>query len=269
MKKIMRKCFEFLRKFKNVLIFKKTKNLLAHDFYNHKIEFIDDFSILFKFKMYFLSSKKWKALKKYLTKNLKKKFISLNRVEKIAFILFVVQFNEQFKFCVDYRKLNVIIKRNEYSLFLINETLARVVECKHIFKLNIISIFNKSRMNSVSERLITFITNLKTYKYHVLLFELIDDFVNWPQYVNDLLFDFLNKFCQVYMNDILIYSKNRKKHREHLKTIFAKLKKIEFQINFKKCEFFKTEIIFLEIILFINDLRMNFIKIQVIIDWTQ
>ena len=63
------------------------------------------------------------------------------------------------------------------------------------------------------------------------------------------------------MNDILIYNKNRKKYREYLKPIFVKLKKIEFQMNFKKCEFFKTKII-----LFINDLRLNFTKIQNIID---
>ena len=58
MKKIMRKCFDFLRKFKNVLNFKKTKSLFAHNFYNHKIEFINEFLILFKFKIYSLSSKK-------------------------------------------------------------------------------------------------------------------------------------------------------------------------------------------------------------------
>ena len=146
---------EFLRKFKNVLNFKKIENLSIHDFYDYKIEFIDDFAILFKFKMYFLSSKKWEILKKYLKKNLKKEFISLSKVERIAFIFFVVKFNEQLKFCVDYRKLNAIIKRNEYSIFLINETLIRVVDCKHIFKLNIISTFNKLWMNFVSEELIT------------------------------------------------------------------------------------------------------------------
>ena len=84
--------------------------------------------------------------------------------------------------------------------------------------------------------------------------------------MNDLLFDFLNKFCQMYMNDILIYNKTRKKHREHFEQMFIKLKKIELQMNIIKCEFFKTKIIFLKIILFVNDLKMNFNKIQNIID---
>ena len=92
--KFIRKCFEFLRKFKSVLNFKKIENLSIHDFYDHKIEFIDDFATLFKFKMYSLSSKKWETLEKYLKKNLKKKFISFSKIEKIVFIFFVVKFNE-------------------------------------------------------------------------------------------------------------------------------------------------------------------------------
>ena len=83
MKKLIRKCFEFLRKFKNVLNFKKIENLSIHDFYDHKIEFIDDFAILFKFKMYFLSSKKWKVLKKYLKKNLKKNLSRSTKSKKL------------------------------------------------------------------------------------------------------------------------------------------------------------------------------------------
>ena len=70
----------------------------------------------------------------------------------------------------------------------------------------------------------------------------------------------------MYMNDILIYSKSRKKHREHLKTVFARLEQTGLQMDLKKCEFFKTEVTFLEVILSIDGLRMNPTKIQDIID---
>ena len=49
--------------------------------------------------------------------------------------------------------------------------------------------------------------------------------------------------------------------------MFFKLKKIELLININKCEFFKIEIIFFDVILFTNDLRMNFNKIQNIVNW--
>ena len=84
--------------------------------------------------------------------------------------------------------------------------------------------------------------------------------------MNDLLFEFLNKFCQIYLNDILIYNKTRKEHEHHLKQIFIKLKQVEFQMNINNCEFFKTKIIFLSVILFTKDLRMNSNKIRNIVE---
>ena len=122
-------------------------------------------------------------------------------------------------------------------------------------------------MNFKKENFITFICFLNIYKYHVFFFDLINELVNWQHYMNDLLFEYLNKFCQIYLNDIFIYNKTRKKHEKHLKQMFFKLKKIELQININKYEFFKIEIIFLDVILFTNDLRMNFNKIQNIVNW--
>ena len=181
--------------------------------------------------------------------------------------MFVVKSNEQLRLCVDYWKLNVITKRNNYLISLIEEILIRIIDCKFIFKLNIISIFNKLRMNSQSENFTTFICSLEIHKYHVLFFELINDFVNWQHYMNDLLFEYINHFCQIYLNDILIYSKIRREHERHLIQIFQKLKEIDLQINIKKCEFFKTKVFFLDVILSIENLRMNSQKIQKIVNW--
>ena len=118
-------------------------------------------------------------LKKYLKENLKKNFINLNNVLFFLSILFIIKFNEEFCFCVNYCKLNVIIKRNNYFIFLINETLIKLIEYKYIMKLNIIAIFNKFRMYSKNENLITFICSLKIYKYHVLSFDLTNNFFNY------------------------------------------------------------------------------------------
>ena len=250
-------------------ISKKIETFSRHDVYNHKIELTKDAIKFSRSRIYSLFSKKLETLNKYLKKNLFKKFINFNKIFFVSFILFVVKSNDQLKFCVNYRKLNVITKRNEYSISLIEETLTRVIECKHIFKLNIIFVFNRLRMNLESEKFITFIISLKIYKYHVLFFELTSELANWQHYMNDLLFKFLNKFCQIYANDILIYNKTRKKHERHLKQIFVKLKQIEFQMNINRCEFFKTKIIFLSVILFTKELRMNSNKIRDIVEWAQ
>ncbi len=82
-----------------------------------------------------------------------------------------------------------------------------------------------------------------------------------------MLFDCLHKFCQTYLNDILIYSKILKEHRTHVKEVLNKLHEVDLQINIDKCEFKIQKISFLELLIFINDLRMNSRKVDVIWSW--
>ena len=243
-----------------------TKNFSFHRFYDHKIDFVDDFHIM-QSRIYSLFYLKLMKLKKYLEKNLKKNFINLNNVSFSSSILFVIKFNEKLHFYVDYRKLNIIIKRNNYLIFFINETLTKFIECKYITKLNIIAVFNKSRMYSKNENLITFICSLKVYKYHVLLFDLTNDLFNYQHYINDILFDFLNEFIQCYLNDILIYNKIRKEHIRHVRLILQKLINANLQVNILKNCFYVQEITFLKIIIFTENIRMNFKKVKIIVNW--
>ena len=69
---------------------------------------------------------KFEQVKKYLNEHLKKEFIVSNHVLFALFILFVEKSNERLRFCVDYKKLNVIIKRNRYFILLINEILIKI-----------------------------------------------------------------------------------------------------------------------------------------------
>ena len=170
-----------------------TENLSSHRSYNYKIDFVDDFHTM-RNRVYSLFYLKLMKLKKYLKKNLRKNFINLNNVSFFSSILFIIKFNEKFRFCVNYRKFNIIIKRNDYFIFLIDEILIKFIKCKYITKLNIIAVFNKFRMHLKNENLITFICSLKIYKYHVLFFNLTNDLFNYQHYINDILFNFLNEF---------------------------------------------------------------------------
>jgi len=112
-------------------------------------------------------------------------------------------------------------------------------------------------MSTESENLITFVTFFDVYKYRVMLFKLINESAFFQHYINDVLFDCLHKFCQTYLNDILIYSKILKEHRTHVKEVLNKLHEVDLQINIDKCEFKIQKISCLELLMFINDLRMN------------
>ncbi len=76
----------------------------------------------------------------------------------------------------------------------------------------------------------------------------------------------LNDFCQAYLDDILIYSKTQKKHRQHVKIILDRLRDTDLQINIQKCEFNVEETVFLEVIVSEQDLHMNSIKVKAIIN---
>ncbi len=260
--KLSSKYHEFLDVFDRA----QSNKLLSHRFYDHKIELISD-STLSHCQVYQMSSVKLLKVKKYLNENLSKRFITSSQTLYFFPVLFVLKANEDLRFCVNYRKLNVIFKRNRYSLSLIDEIIDKIVNCKHLTRLNIISAFNKLRMHFDSENYITFITALEAYKYKMLSFELTNESIFFQQYMNDVLWDFLNDFCQVYLDDILIYSKTRKKHRDHVKLVLSRLREAELQIDIRKCEFDVEETVFLEVIVSELDLRMNLSKVTVIVSW--
>ncbi len=214
-----------------------------------------------------MSLYKFQKVKKYLNKNLFKEFITSSKASYFSFILFILKANEDLRFCVDYQKLNAIIKRNRYFLSLIDEMIDKIVDCKHLTQLNIILTFNKLRMHSDSENYTIFIIALKAYKSKMLLFELINDSISFQQYMNDVLWNFLNDFCQVYLDNILIYSKTQQEHKQYVKMILAHLQEADLQVDIWKCEFDVEEMIFLKVIVSEQNLCMNSIKVKVIVNW--
>jgi len=253
--------------FLDVFDWVQLNKLLSHCFYDHKIELISD-SMLSRCRVYQMFFVKLLKVKKYLNKNLSKKFIILSQTLYFSLVLFILKANEDLWFCVNYWKLNVIFKRNKYSLSLIDEIIDKIVNCKHLTRLNIISAFNKLQMHFDSENYITFITALEAYKYKMLSFELTNESIFFQQYMNDILWNFLNDFCQVYLDDILIYSKTRKKHKSHVKLVLSQLREAELQMNIRKCKFNVEETVFLEVIVSEQDLCMNSRKMIIIINWT-
>ncbi len=244
-----------------------TDQLSLHCFYNHKIELIDE-EMLSRSRLYQMFNHKLQKIKKYLIDHLNKEFIFFSFASYVSLILFVEKKDDSLRFCVDYRRLNALIKRNHYFLSLIDETLACIQESKYLTWLNIIVTFNKLRMHLNSEDLTIFIIFFDSYKYHVMIFELINEFTFYQHYMNDMLFEYLHQFCQIYLNDIIIYSKILKKHKQHVRLILNKLREADLQIDINKCEFHVQKTIFLELLISIEELKMNSWKMQAVVDWS-
>ncbi len=239
--------------------------LPPHRSYDHKIELTGQ-RTLPRSRLYQMFDHKLQKIKKYLTEHLNKGFIFSSFAPYASLILFVEKKDGSLRFCVDYRKLNALTKRDRYSLPLIDETLARIQESKYLTRLNIIAAFNKLRMHPGSEDLTTFITSFDSYKYHVMLFELTNGPAFYQHYMNDVLFEYLHQFCQVYLDDIIIYSKTLKKHKRHVRLILNRLREAGLQVDINKCEFHVQETTFLGLLISIEELKMNSRKVQAVVE---
>ena len=119
--------------------------LTSHREHNHKIVIERNQKLNHSF-LREMSFRKLNFVKKYFENNLKKKFIVVSHVFCSSSILLVKKLSEELKFCVDYRRLNQMIKKNKYSISLITKTFAQLSKVKIFSKINIRQIFHKLRI---------------------------------------------------------------------------------------------------------------------------
>jgi len=95
-------------------------------------------------------------------------------------------------------------------------------------------------------------------------FNLINISVTFQIFVNNILRRYLNQFIIVYQNDILVYSKMKKEHVQHVKKVLQTLKKVDLHIKSGKSEFHVQSVQFLKFIVMFQSLRMNSKKIKAV-----
>ena len=79
-----------------------------------------------------------------------------------------------------------------------------------------------------------------------------------------MLWEYLNKFCMAYLDNILIYSSNLKKHRDHMRLVLAKLREFGIQANVDKYEFHVTKMKYLGLIISTKGIKIDPAKIKAI-----
>ena len=83
------------------------------------------------------------------------------------------------------------------------------------------------------------------YDYTVMSFGLTNAPAYYMNMMNKMFMEFLHKFVVVFIDDILVYSKNEEEHKEHLCLVLGKLRKHQLYAKFSKCEFWLKEVGFL------------------------
>jgi hypothetical protein len=115
--------------------------------------------------LYNMSREELIAVKKYLEENLSKGFIQVSTAPYASPVLFVRKPSGGIRFCVDYRRLNAIARKDRYPLPLLDETLAQMTDAKVFTKFDIRQAFARIRMATPEdEDLTTFRTRYRSYK---------------------------------------------------------------------------------------------------------
>ena len=240
--------------------------LFSHRKWNHFIKLKSEFSSLVK-KIYELSREQILIMKKYIDDMLEKEFIRSNNFEYVVSIFIVKKLEKKLRVCVDYRTLNVLIIKNRNASFLIRDTLIRLCKIKIYNKFDIITTFNEIRMKKRNEKKIVFFIRYDLFEYVMMFFDLCNALDTFQVFINNILRKYLNDFINVFLNDILMYNENKKKHIEHVTKILVKLKKVNLFLDIDKCEFFVISIKYLNFIIITKKIRMNFKKIEIIVNW--
>jgi len=106
-----------------------------------------------------------------------------------------------------------------------------------------------------SRKYTAFLTAYGLYQFKVIPFGLVNAPATFQRLMNDVLRDYLRKFCLVYLDDIIIYSKSLKDHKRHVRKVLQVIKSAGLKLKSAKCKWFKQKIIFLDHKIEVNEIK--------------
>nr|GEX67461.1 putative reverse transcriptase domain-containing protein [Tanacetum cinerariifolium] len=172
-----------------------------------------------------------------------------------------------FRMCIDYHELNKLTVKNRYPLPRIDDFFDQLQGSSVYSKINLRSGYHQLRVHEEDIPKTTFRTRYGHYEFQVMPFGLTNASTVIMDLMNRVCKPYLDKFVIVFIDDILIYSKNKEEHEEHLKLILELLKKDEVYAKFSKCGFWIPKVQFLRHVIDSKGIHVDPAKIESIKDW--
>ncbi|GJU64242.1 putative reverse transcriptase domain-containing protein [Tanacetum coccineum] len=216
---------------------------------------------------YRLAPSEMKELSKQLQELSDEGFIRPSSSPWGALVLFVKKKDGSFRMCIDYRELNKLTVKNRYPLPRIDDLFDQLQGSSVYSKIDLRSGYHQLRVREEDILKMAFRTQYDHYEFQVMPFGLTNAPAIFMGLMNQVCKPYLDKFVIVFIEDILIYSKNKKEHEEHLKAILELLKKEELYAKFSKCEFWIPKVQFLSHEIDSQGIHVDPAKIESIKDW--
>jgi hypothetical protein len=173
--------------------------------------------------------------------------------------LFVKKKDGSLRLCIDYRPLNAVTIKNKYPLPRIDVLFDQLAGAKDFSKIDLRSGYHQIKIRPCDIPKTAFSTRYGLYEFLVMSFCL----TNAPAYFMYLMNSVFRtelKFLVVFIDDILIYSKNEKEHAKHLRIVLQHLQDHKLYAKFSKCEFWLNSVKF-------DGISVDVSKVQEVKDW--
>ncbi|GBG77353.1 hypothetical protein CBR_g23685 [Chara braunii] len=215
----------------------------------HRIE-IEPGSRTPKGVVYRMSPQELEELRKQLDELLEKGWIRPSSSPFGAPVLFVPKKEGELRMCIDYRGLNAITVKNVEPLPRIDDLLDRVQRAKYFSKIDLKSGYHQIEVHPDDQYKTTFRTRYGHYEFIVMPFGLTNAPATFQRCMNDMFRPW-----------------TLEEHQGHLRQVLEKLREANFKINAKKCDWAKTQVLYLGHVLDGGGVKPEDSKIPAITDW--
>ena len=165
---------------------------------------------------------------------------------------------------IDYCKLNEQTIDDRYILPRIEEILDNLGKCSYFSTLDLAQGFHQIELDPQSIEKTAFTVPNGHFEFLRLPFGLKNSPATFQRVMDNILKEYLNKFCLVYMDDIIIFSKSQNEHLQHISAIFKKMREYNLKVQLDKSEFLRKDVEFLGHIITPDGIKPNPSKILAI-----
>ena len=139
--------------------------------------------------------------------------------------------------CIDYRQLNKVNIKNKYPLPRIDDLFDQLQGACTFSKIILRSGYHQLKIRATDVPKTAFRNRYGHIEFLVMSFGLTNAPTSFMILMNGIFKPYLDLFVIVFIDDILLYSKSRKEHEEHLRIVLEMLREKELYAKFSKCEF--------------------------------
>ena len=216
---------------------------------------------------YQMSLSEMTELKKQLDDLLRHGFIRPSQSPYGSPVLFVKKKEGDLRMCVDYRALNKLTIKNTYPLPRIDELMDQLQGAKLFTKIDLRSGYHQIRIVDEDIPKTAFRTRYGLFEFLVLPFGLTNAPATFMTLMNDIFKDLLDSCVVIYLDDILIYSRDEEQHLKDLEQVLKRLHEHQLYAKLSKCDFFKTEVGFLGHVVGQDGIKVDPDKVKTVQDW--